>query len=268
MTASGKGMRERQNGDYAAPILAEPDGGPIPQWTPDEDPTEAAASRAHQLVDGLCTTCSPTALRAGHFDPNEPRDPHSGKWSGGPGGAAANITGDLLDLAGRIQLGDGEHLHSSGRLETHSGHDVDVLHAVIDTPSGRQVRLGIIPSHDAHRWTAADKGATSVLSPRQTAHLRDDLADATKTAKAAAKKADAAWARGDTPDTSTSVASGVTHGDWADLHWSVDLTDDDPTSWSLSIEPAHSGKVDESAGPATLTPKDVGALIKQLDGIS
>jgi hypothetical protein len=199
------------------------------------------------------------------FDPTEPRDPHSGKWTNGPGGAIS----DALKLAERIHLGDGERLHSSGRVETHSGHDVDVLQAVVDTPRGRQVRIGIIPSDDAERWAAGDKGATSVLTPRAAAHLRDDLAEASKTAKSAAKEADAAWARGDAPDTSNSVASGVTKGDWADLQWSVGLTDDDPTSWSLSIEPARDGKaISQTADPATLTPRDVAALIKQLDAIS
>ncbi|GIE29975.1 hypothetical protein Ait01nite_030200 [Actinoplanes italicus] len=30
-------MRERQDGDYTPPILAEPRGGPIPVWAPEPD---------------------------------------------------------------------------------------------------------------------------------------------------------------------------------------------------------------------------------------
>ncbi|GGN86345.1 hypothetical protein GCM10010112_67790 [Actinoplanes lobatus] len=30
-------MRQRQDGDYEPPILAEPRGGPIPVWAPESD---------------------------------------------------------------------------------------------------------------------------------------------------------------------------------------------------------------------------------------
>lgn len=223
----------------------------------------AARGQLHELVDGQCVTCS--AVRAGHhFNPNEPRDPHSGKWTD----AGADLAGDLLKLAGRIQLGDGEQLRSSGRLETSSGTDVDILHAVIDTPGGRQFRLGVIPADHADRWAAADKGGTSVLNQRSVAHLRDDLTEATKTAKTAAKAADKAWDRGDAPDLSQAVASGTTKGGWADLSWSVHLTDDEPTSWQVSIEATRDGApTSGTADAAALTPKDVTKFVKQLDGL-
>jgi hypothetical protein len=35
-------FRERQDGDYAAPILAEPKGGPIPKFQPPDDAAPAA----------------------------------------------------------------------------------------------------------------------------------------------------------------------------------------------------------------------------------
>lgn len=50
----------------------------------------------HELADGRCVTCS-TASR--HFDPHQPRDPHSGKWitTGGILGALLPDDANLFD---------------------------------------------------------------------------------------------------------------------------------------------------------------------------
>lgn len=37
MTDREDRVRDRQDGDYEPPILAEPTGGPIPPWSPPED---------------------------------------------------------------------------------------------------------------------------------------------------------------------------------------------------------------------------------------
>lgn len=38
-TEDARRLRERMDGDYEVPVLAEPDGGPVPQWqpTPEDD---------------------------------------------------------------------------------------------------------------------------------------------------------------------------------------------------------------------------------------
>jgi hypothetical protein len=36
VTEAEKRMRDRQNGDYTPPVLAEPIGGPVPPWRPTE----------------------------------------------------------------------------------------------------------------------------------------------------------------------------------------------------------------------------------------
>jgi hypothetical protein len=207
----------------------------------------------------------PTVDELRNFNPLEPRD-DDGKWTEGAAGAVANAANDLLGLAERIKLGDDEHLVASGKFSTHSGYDVDIMHAVIDTPGGRQIRIGLIPSHDAGHWTAADKGGTSVLSPRAAAHLRDDLTETNKRARAAAKKADAAAEAGRAPDVPIGdpIDHGSAAGGWTNINWSTELTDDDPTSWLVSLSTSRQGS---DADPAVLTPKDVNGFVKQLDGL-
>jgi hypothetical protein len=96
------------------------------------------AARAHELVDGQCVTCS--AVRAGHhFNPNEPRDPHSGKWTDGPGGAAAGALKDALKLAEKIELDDDEQLIGSSKIDGESG---GIRMALTEQDGKRMLRLG------------------------------------------------------------------------------------------------------------------------------
>lgn len=185
------------------------------------------------------------------FDPREPRRP-DGKWGSG------GLIKDVLKLADRIQLGNDEHLVGSHRISPEGGHDTDTLLAVVDSPKGRQIRLGIVPTADAEKWRAANKGGTVNLSPRSAAHLRDDLDEANKTAKKAAKKADAEWESGGHPDLNGPVAKGKVSTEWGDLNWDVFLTDDDPTSWTTTLE------VDQSAGGSVFYPRDLQKLLKTL----
>jgi phage portal protein BeeE len=181
------------------------------------------------------------------FNPDQPRGPH-GRWIAG--------------LAGRIHLGKDEKHVSSHRISPSGGHDIDTLIAVVDTPHGRRVRLGIIPTHDAGKWTAANKGGTVNLTPESVRQLRDDLTAADAKAKKAAAKADADWAAGRTPDLSTPVAQGSVSSDWGDLRYVVHLTDDEPTSWTTSLE-AGTGE----SGDSVFYPKDLAKLIHLLDQI-
>jgi hypothetical protein len=186
-------------------------------------------------------------MLARNFNPDQPRGWH-GRWVAG--------------LAGRIHLGQGEKHVSSHRIRPEGGHDVDTLIAVVDTPHGRRIRVGIIPTHAAGKWRAANKGGTVNLTPESVARLRDDLTAANAAAKKAAAKADADWAAGRHPDTSAPVATGVIHSDWGDLRYDVHLTDDDPTSWLTTLE-AGSDVADGSA----FYPKDLAKLIHLLDQI-
>jgi hypothetical protein len=197
-------------------------------------------------------------LFARKFDPAEPRDPHSGKWSS-IGGAVH----DALKLAGRIQLADDEKLAGSQRITPSGGHDVDTLLAAVDSPRGRQIRIGIIPTDDAEKWRASNKGGTANLSPRGVAHLRDDLTEANAKAKKAAAAVDKVWESGKHPDPKTltePVASGKVPSEWGNLTWDVHLTDDDPTSWTTSLS------VDGGdAGDSVFYPRDLQKLLKALD---
>jgi hypothetical protein len=159
------------------------------------------------------------------------------------------------------KLGEDERLVSAHRISPEGGHDVDTLVAAVDTPHGRRIRLGIIPTHDAGKWSAANKGGTVNLTPESVGRLRDDLTKANAAAKKAAAKADAEWGAGRTPDLSHPVAEGSVHTDWGDLHYSVHLTDDDPTSWTTTLE------VDRFADGSVLYPKDLAKLLHLLDQI-
>lgn len=73
----------------------------------------------------------------------------------GDGDGTDVIPGDKLKLAGRIDLKPGEKLVSSQRIRTRADADGwDLMTAEVDTPNGRQVRLGIIHPDDSKRWTA------------------------------------------------------------------------------------------------------------------
>jgi hypothetical protein len=193
------------------------------------------------------------------FNPAEPRDPHSGKWIGA-GGAVE----DALKLAGRIQLGDGETLHSSGKLTPRYG-EGSLAWAAIDSPRGREIRLGALPGDDVDKWKAANKGATASLSPRSAAHLRDDLADAQTRAKAAAKKADAAWNSGKAPTDpvllgESPVAQGRIATPWGDVHYEIHITDDDPASYVTSIRIG-----DASPEDVSMLPKELAKFLAELE---
>lgn len=125
--------------------------------------------------------------------------------------------------------------------------------------------MGIIPTHDAGKWSAANKGGTVNLTPESVGRLHDDLTAANAAAKKAAAKVDAQWNAGKTPseaELTAAVAEGSVHSDWGDLRYSVHLTDDDPTSWKTTLE-AGAG----DTGGSVFYPPDLLKLIRLLDGL-
>lgn len=219
----------------------------------------SAPAEAHVFDNGVCVTCSPVVAS---FNPAELRDDH-GKWTDGPGGGAANLAKDLLDLAERIDLDPRESLVSSGRIKDDRG-DLDMNFAVIHSPAGNEVRVGIIPSEDSSKWRAADRGGTAVLDAGQVGKLRSDLTDATARAKKAARQADADPGSSDRVIQGLDpVAEGTIPNDWADVSWSVFLTDDDPASWETVIK---AGDPEVSDG-VLFEPRSMAALLKQMAGI-
>lgn len=198
------------------------------------------------------------------FNPNEPRDPHSGKWSDGVPGSAALKDG--LKLAGRIQLGNDETLGGSGKVGLEND-DVALLWAAVDSPNGRQIRLGVLPGEDTDKWRAANKGATANLSAADAARLRDELAAASAKAKAAAKEVDNYWHSGQAAPPqmlSEAVAEGRIASPWGDLTYSVYLTDDDPASYLTTLHVGDS----ETADGATLTPTEVRKFARTLGDLA
>jgi hypothetical protein len=88
----------------------------------------------------------PVAL---HLPGQHPQENH------GDGDGVDGIPGDKLKLAERIDLQPGEKLLSSQRIRTNAKVDGwDLMVAEVDTPGGRQIRLGIIEPGDSKHWTA------------------------------------------------------------------------------------------------------------------
>lgn len=198
-----------------------------------------------------------------------------------PGGHQHNQlthAGDVLNLAGRVDLGGGESFVSSGRLDPGDDSDdlADVLWAVVDTPNGRRVRLGVLPVDDVKRWRAGNKGGTVDLSPSEVRELRDKLTEASAAGKAAAKAADTQWNKGSAPTDprllgTDPVAEGVMAVNWGEVTYDVYVTDDDPTSFKLSLnagnDDAEVGAGLSSKDAAGLDPKDASRLIGELNSL-
>lgn len=192
-----------------------------------------------------------------------------------PGGHMHNQLahgGDLLDLAGRIELGDGETFLSSGRLDPDgAGSDpaADVLFAVVNTPRGTRVRVGVIPFEDVPRWRAGNKGGTADLDMGQVGEFHTRLSQMNGQAKAAAKRADDVWNTGSAPTDpvlagTAPVEAGRIDSGWQPLRFEAWLTDDEPTAWQVSIEVGD----DPTAEASTLDPKDTRKLIGKLTELS
>lgn len=184
------------------------------------------AEQSHVLDDGICTTCNSEAQRS--FDPNEPRDPHTGKW--GLGRAGGSTVTDTLKLADRIQLDKDEKFAGSGRIRDKNG-DMSAVLAAVDTPSGRKIRLGLVLPEHERSWRGADKGGTVELDKRGAAQLRETLSGAAEAGRESVKqyyadvrKAHAAHlpANDDRwPDPETEIASGAIRAGWGNLHWTL-----------------------------------------------
>lgn len=143
---------------------------------------QAVAARAgtHAFIDGQCSTCSPTAVRAGHhFDPNEPRDPHSGKWT--DGGAAASALKDVLKLAEKIDLGPDEKFLGSDRLNADGG---SIRLALTEAHGVRALRLGIggpgfgSANDDAGPWRGNRISVDEINAERKRLRAERDAAAA------------------------------------------------------------------------------------------
>jgi hypothetical protein len=232
-----------------------------------------ARSVEHVLVDGVCS-CTRTVAR---FDPTEPRDPHSGKWTDGPGSAIS----DALKLAGRIKLGDGEKLHSSTKVGDSLG-DTSLAMARIDGPDGSEFRLGFVHPEDTGRWSGANKGGTVKLDERGVKQLREVLADApTEGKKSVAdynKQARAAAAKdlphSEWPNAEATLFSGVIRGSgWGDIGWSLDRIEGEgeigdsgmpDAGWELRLKVLTPGG-EESAASDDFAISNQAARVKKLD---
>lgn len=95
----------------------------------------------HVLENGICVTCQPHIMRNGicscvtarAFNINEPREPHSGKWTGG-----TSAVKDVLKLAGK--LGEDEHLIASHKLKVRDG---NIFMATTQVSGERHLRFGL-----------------------------------------------------------------------------------------------------------------------------
>lgn len=233
-----------------------------------EEP-QSARARVLALADEIRRKYNPGQLR-------DPGGEGGGQWVKSPGSAAEAAGKDLLELAGRIDLDPREKLVSSDRLNGDNGGDVDLNWAVVHSPAGNEVRLGVIPHFDADKWRAGDHGGTAILDDGQVRKFREDLRGAVAEAKAALKEAADRFDPDEgLPANPTErdkvlfglepVARGVLQTDWEDLHWNVYLSDQEDEPWLLSIG---AGDPDTNeADPVQFAPKKVGKLLTSLGRI-
>lgn len=136
--------------------------------SPSQSATDQLTGHLHVLDNGICVTCKPSARR--NFDPSEPRDPLTGEW--GLGGAADGALKDTLKLASRIDLKPGEHFESSQSMD---GHEGSVGLAWTRRGGARHLRLGALGEEG--EWTAGNDGSTVDLDEHGIAALGASLRD-------------------------------------------------------------------------------------------
>jgi hypothetical protein len=126
----------------------------------------------------------PSEVRS--FDPSlHPHDPHNGEFIDTPGGAVK----DLLKLAGKIDLADGEHLVASNKLKMRDG---NIFTATTRLGGQRHLRFGL-PEFDASSGEALpwqpDGPYTANLDQRGIETLRQGFDELDQMGRERVKKA-------------------------------------------------------------------------------
>lgn len=117
------------------------------------------------VVAGIFPAPGHDAKSFKHLPGRHNQDDHGGDATPDLGGL------DKLKLASRIQLGEGEKLLSSRKFKTaRDDGSMDLLAAEVDTPNGREVRLGVIDQDDSKRWAAGP-------DPQRTARMAEIRAE-------------------------------------------------------------------------------------------
>lgn len=145
------------------------------------------------------------------YDPTQPRRP-DGTWGEGvglPDVKPVDRKADKLKLDGRIKLGPGERLVASGEAKQASSSEVAMPIAVISTPDGPQVRLGVSTEDDSldidddgeviegsgKGWSGNDPASTVRLEAAGIEQLRNAFARENAAAKERQKQILADWDR-------------------------------------------------------------------------
>lgn len=158
------------------------------------------------------------AVLARRFDPDQPRNPHDGKWIDTTPGSAIK---DALKLAGRIDLGDNETLVGSGGVDADGG---GFRIAAIDRAGTEVFRVGfgselygqVVIGDDLPEWNG--NGPSPGVEFNQTAELsRSELDSVVEKVNGGLAKAKA------DPDAfDVDFARGSVSGSrWGDVHYHV-----------------------------------------------
>lgn len=202
---------------------------------------------------------------------------HNQKSHGGDGVPGVDLKLDKLKLAGRIKLDDGEELVSSDKVSLFDGH---ITMALLDTPSGPRLRLGLVGIEDDKRWRAANLGGTVDLDKANVDRLRAELSSVAMTGKreaAAMETKVQGYEKAGRPfdfDTDITVAQGIlAGGTWGDLGYAVELDDAEPIGWNmkLSVRPpdaAADWSVFDDALGLQADDAEVTKLLKRLDAMA
>lgn len=233
--------------------------------------------RVDEVTGGLMPTAADLQPETmARYNPHQLRG-SGGKWTdGGVPDVSDSFESfaDYLGLDGRVELRPHERLGSTGDV-TDADEGLAVNYAVIHEHDDEAnpddlaatAWIGITPAHDSNDWLP-DRGVdnTTHLNVDEVHDLRTGIASAATEADAAATKAEKAWSKGAAPTDpklrgEEPIATG---GDPEAVSWDIYLTDDEPTSWQLTVR-VPSGGVDPSESDGiSYNPSDAKNLLLHL----
>lgn len=231
--------------------------------------------RVDEVAGGLVPTAADLQPETmARYNPHQLRE-SDGKWTDG---GVPDVSGsfesfaDYLGLDGRVELGPHERLGSTGDV-TDESEDQALNYAVIhehDEESddlAATAWIGITPVPESHDWLP-DRGVdnTTHLNVDEVHDLRTGIASGAGEADAAAAKAEKAWSGGAAPTDpklrgEEPIATG---GDPEAVSWDIHLTDDEPTSWQLTVRVPGGGADTSESDGISYNPSDAKNLLLHL----
>ncbi|WP_213004870.1 phage protease [Paractinoplanes toevensis] len=149
-------------------------------WEAQYGPVAASAADVHTRIATIRASRAQVEVSAAHpFDESKHKRDGDGQFAHTAGAGkgdkpvpSAQKSRDSLNMAGRIALGDGETLVSSGKVKGGEFSTADTLMAVTSSGDGPGMRFGVVGSDDARDWDGSGD-STVRLDEDGIGHLWD-----------------------------------------------------------------------------------------------